>query len=263
MAEEIKEEKRAVLDIAMQAGVILLESGAEIFRVEETMDRIAKAYGVQSHKTFVLSSGVFLTAGNEREEYFARIQHIPLGAARLDRVTAVNQLSREIAAGRCPPEQARVRLREIQELPAKPNWARILASGVGSGSFCFLFGGDLWDCIAAFLSGVLLYAFLLYGGGMRLGKLIKNITCGALVTFLSILLHWLGVGHHLSQIVIGSLIPLVPGLAFTNGIRDIADEDYIAGSVRMLDALLVTFSVALGVGLVFLVYHRISGGPVP
>ncbi len=43
-------------------------------------------------------------------------------------------------------------------------------------------------------------------------------------------------------------MPLVPGVPFTNAIRDIADGDYISGSVRMLDALLIFFCIAIGVG---------------
>ena len=38
---------REVLETAMEAGHILLENGAEIFRVEETMERIAAHYGVE------------------------------------------------------------------------------------------------------------------------------------------------------------------------------------------------------------------------
>ena len=65
---------------------------------------------------------------------------------------------------------------------------------------------------------------------------------------------------HLDKVIIGSIIPLVPGVNFTNAIRDIADQDYIAGSVRMLDALLVTFCIALGVGLIITGYHQLAGG---
>ena len=76
-----KRDNREALDAAALAGDILLASGAEIFRVEETMARIAKAYGVTSSDTFVLSSGIFLTAGSEQEKDFARVRHIPLCAA--------------------------------------------------------------------------------------------------------------------------------------------------------------------------------------
>lgn len=74
------------------------------------------------------------------------------------------------------------------------------------------------------------------------------------------LLFYLGIGEHLNQMVIGSIIPLVPGVAFTNAIRDIADENYIAGAVRMLDAMLVFFGIAMGVGFVFTIVQRIVGG---
>ena len=82
------EQRASALDIAALAGEILLASGAEIFRVEETIDRICRAYGVASADAFVLSSGIFLTAGNETERAFARVRHILLSGARLDRVAA-------------------------------------------------------------------------------------------------------------------------------------------------------------------------------
>lgn len=255
-----KEDKSEALNVAFLAGDILLASGAEIFRVEDTIFRIAQAYGVESSDAFVLSSGIFLTAGNEREADFARVLHIPLSAARLDKVTEVNQLSREIVQGKHTPAQARERLLEIQKMPAKPKMHQVLASGVGSACFCFLFGGDWLDSLAAFMSGLLLYLYLLYWVRGRLSKIASNISGGALVTFCCILLYRCGIGHQLGQMVIGSIIPLVPGVAFTTAIRDIADEDYIAGSVRMLDALLVTFCIAMGVGLVMTLYHYLTGG---
>lgn len=257
-----KQNNREALDAAALAGDILLASGAEIFRVEETIFRIAQAYGVESSDAFVLSSGIFLTAGSEKEKDFARVRHIPLSAARLDRVTAVNQLSREIVEGKHTPAQAKERLLEIQRMPVKPRLHQIAASGVGSACFCFLFGGDLADSAVAFASGLTLYAYLLLLVRGRLSKIAANISGGALVTLFCILLFRLGLGHHLGQMIIGSIIPLVPGVAFTTAIRDIADEDYIAGAVRLLDALLVTFCIAMGVGLVMMAYHSFAGGAV-
>lgn len=257
-----KQDNREALNVAALAGDILLASGAEIFRVEETISRIAQAYGVKSSDAFVLSSGIFLTAGSEREEDFARVRHIPLSAARLDRVAAVNQLSREIVEGKHTPMEARKRLLEIQQMPPKPRLHQVLASGVGSACFCFLFGGDWLDSLAALASGLFLYLYLLYLVRGRLSKIASNISGGALVTMTCILLYQWGMGHHLGEMIIGSIIPLVPGVAFTTAIRDIADEDYIAGAVRMLDALLVTFCIAMGVGIVMMAYHSFVGGLV-
>ena len=238
------ESTREALDVASLAGDILLASGAEIFRVEETIDRIARAYGVKSSDAFVLSSGIFLTAESGKKQEFARVRHIPLSAARLDKVTAVNQLSREIEEGLHTPKEAKAWLLDIQRMPEKPKMHQVLASGVGSACFCFLFGGDV-DSMVAFLSGFVLYVYLLYLLRGRMSKIATNISGGALVTLIAVFLYQAGIGHHLD---------------FTNAIRDIADQDYIAGSVRMLDALLVTFCIALGVGLIITGYHQLAGG---
>ena len=116
--------------------------------------------------------------------------------------------------------------------------------------------------LAALGAGLLLYLYLLYLVKGRLSKIASNISGGALVTLACIMLYQWGIGHHLGEMIIGSIIPLVPGVAFTTAIRDIADEDYIAGAVRMLDALLVTFCIAMGVGVVMIAYHHFVGGLV-
>ena len=108
------EEQREILDAAMQAGHILLENGAEIFRVEETVDRICRYYGIESENAFVLSNGIFITSGSTREEIFAKVQHIPVSGVHLNRVAAVNQLSREIVEGRYTIGEVRERLDEIR-----------------------------------------------------------------------------------------------------------------------------------------------------
>ena len=87
-----------------------------------------------------------------------------------------------------------------------------------------------------------------------------NISGGALVTAICILLFTAGIGDHLNFMVIGSIMPLIPGVPFTNSIRDIADGDYISGSVRMLDALLVFFCIAIGVGIGFSLIGGMMGG---
>ena len=194
------------LNVAALAGDILLASGAEIFRVEETINRIAHAYGIDSCDPFVLSSGFFLTADSNSDQNFAWVRHIPLSATRLDRVTAVNQLSREIEHGFYTPEEAYQKLQDIQQMPAKRNLCQILASGVGSGCFCYLFGGDPVDCIVAFIAGLLLYVYLLCVVKGQISKIATNISGGMFVTFIAVLIYQLGLGHHLSEIIIGSII---------------------------------------------------------
>ena len=120
------------------------------------------------------------------------------------------------------------------------------------------------EMAASFAAGFLLYVYILHFSSRHLSRIMANITGAALVSVVCILAHhgmaYAGVGTEISHMIIGAVIPMVPGVAFTNGIRDIADGDYIAGSVRLLDALLVFVCIAMGVGLTFTLYSRITGG---
>lgn len=256
------DQQREVMEAAVEAGHILLENGAEIFRVEETIKRICHYYGVKSSNVFTMSNGIFVTAGSDEEQYFARVQQSPVSGSHLDRVAAVNQLSREIEEGKYTIGQVRERLEEIRNMPGKSNRVQIFAAGMGSAAFSYIYGGSPWDSLAAFFAGVVLYVYVLYVSKPHMSKIVSSISGGALATLVCILLHKLQVGDSLNHMVIGAVIPMVPGVAFTNAIRDIGDENYISGAVRMLDALLVFFCIAMGVGLVFSIYQRITGGTI-
>ena len=258
-ADRETEREQRVLETAMEAGHILLENGAEISRVEETMERITHHFGVDSGSFFVLSNGIFTTGGSITGR-FARVEHIPVHGAQMDRVVAVNQLSRETEEGRLTLEEVGRRLKEIRRSPGKREGMQVLASAVGSAAFCILFGGSPRDAVAAFIAGFVLYLYVLKLSAPHLSKLVGSMGGGALVSLVCLLLRAAGIGDDLSHMIIGSIIPLVPGVAFVNGIRDIADGDYISGAVRMLDAMLVFFGVAIGVGAVLTAANRLGGG---
>lgn len=252
--------EKDVMEISLQAGHLLLENGAEISRVEETMERICTYYGVHSGNAFVLTNGIFATVGGKSESCFAKVEHIPVSGTHLDRVAAVNQLSREIGEGRYTVQEVAARLEAIRNMPGKTRFMQILASGCGSAAFCFLFGGTWRDSAVALAAGFLLYLYVLFVSGPHLSKIMGNLSGGALVTAVCSAMYVLGAGPHLNYMIIGSIMPLIPGVPFTNAIRDIADGDYISGSVRMLDALLVFFCIAIGVGVGLSVMGWLTGG---
>ena len=247
--EELEEQRHAqALAIASEAGHILLENGAEISRVEETMERIASHYGVDSKSFFVLSNGIFTTSSFNK---YVNVEFIPFKGTQLDKVVAVNQLSRDIVAGKYTLDEAAARLKEIRTMRPHPVWEQVLASALGSAGFCIVFGGGLLDCAASFVCGILLWLFVLYVTAPHMSKIVGNIVGGFFVTLLCIVLHRIGFGHSLPNMIIGAIIPLIPGVPFVNGVRDVANEDYIAGATRLLDAMLVFFCIAAGVALAF------------
>ena len=246
-----------VLEFASEAGRVLLENGAEISRVEETMERIASNYGEEGEKFFVLSNGIF-TTGNS----YANAEFIPIKGARLDKVVAVNQLSRDIASQKLPLSEARKRLQQIRQTPAKPAWEQYLGAAFGCGGFCALFGGSLLDCAASLVAAVLLNLFVMNLSTPYLSKTLGNICAGFLGTILCIIFHSLGFGANLGNMVVGTLILLIPGVAFTNGLRDVANEDYLAGMTRLIDALMMFLCIAIGVCFAFVAHSWTAGGVI-
>ena len=247
-----------VLEVASIAGHILLENGAEISRVEDTMERIASHYGVDSGHFFVLSNGIFTTGSLGK---YANVEFIPIRGIQLSKVVAVNKLSYEIAAGKHTLSEARQRLDSIKDAPAKPAWEQIAGSAFGAAGFCAVFGGGCMDCAADFVIGALLYIFCLYVSG-SLSKIVGGI-CNALVaTILCLVSYRLGFGDSLSNIIIGAVMPLIPGVPFVNGVRDLANSDYIAGLTRLTDAMLGFICIALGVSISFIADGWIFGGMI-
>ena len=244
-------EMHRVLELALEAGRILLRNGAEIFRVEETIEHICKRFGVEAVDSFVLSNGIFLTAYSKGKENFAKVKHVPMAGIHLGIVTEVNDLSREISAGRVGIDEAFRRLEEIEKLPPKKSLYLVLAAGLGSGSFCYLLKANIWESLIAFVIGK-----------HTMSKIIINIVGGGFITILALIASNINFPFAVSldKVIIGSILPLVPGVAFTNAIRDIANSDFISGTVRMIDALLVFVYIAIGVGTVLSAYNSILGG---
>ena len=226
-------EMHRVLELALEAGRILLRNGAEIFRVEETIEHICKRFGVEEVDSFVLSNGIFLTAYSKGKENFAKVKHVPMAGIHLGIVTEVNDLSREISAGRVGIDEAFRRLK-----------------------------ANIWESLIAFVIGTLLYVLVIFAQKHTMSKIIINIVGGGFITILALIASNINFPFAVSldKVIIGSILPLVPGVAFTNAIRDIANSDFISGTVRMIDALLVFVYIAIGVGTVLSAYNSILGG---
>ena len=258
-----------VLEVAAKAGHILLENGAEISRVEDIMSRISSHFGVDSGNFFVLSNGIFttgrankITKSGAQASTYANFEFIPLRGIQLSKVVAVNRLSYDISNGRTTLAEARERLERIASAAQKPAWEQILGSGFGAGGFCAVFGGGWMDCFAALVVGLLLYAFVLGVSGRYLSKIVGG-TCNALVATLLCILCWrMDFGGSLANIIIGAIMPLIPGVPFVNGVRDLANSDYIAGFTRLTDAMLGFFCIAVGVSLAFIFDGMLHGGVV-
>lgn len=259
-AEAVEEPAlKQIVDVALEAGTILLKNGAEIFRVEETIHRICHRFHVDQVDVFTVSHGLFITADNGTDVY-TKIKHVPLSSAQLEIVVEVNELSREIDAGRVGLEEARARLKELEAIPPKRWFVKLIAAGCGSMGFGFLLGATVLESMIAFVIGVLVYIWVLFAEKYKITKIITNIGGGVVMMMVALVARAVFPGIHMENMISGAVMPLVPGVAFVNAIRDMADSDFLAGTVRMLDALLVFVYIAVGVAITLSAYKMMTGG---
>ena len=250
-----EELRRRIMDFIMAAGQTLLENGAEVFRVEQTMEIMARSFHLREFHVYVLTNGIFASAGTAE---ISEVRNVPTRTTHLGRVAAVNALSREIAAGNMTLDEAESRLVLARRIPFPKDGVQ-LVSGM-SGAFCFalIFGGTLRSALAAALAGFLASGYLLMCERHELPGGFRKISCAALITLVCILGCDL-LGTPASHAIIGSLMILTPGIAFTMGIRDFVHGDYLSGTIRMIDALLIAASIAIGTGLVLSFYTFVTG----
>lgn len=251
---------KEILNLAVEVGDALLRNGAEVYRVEDTVLHILEAYEITDCDVYVLSNGIFASAHEDKEDACSVIRHVPLGRTHLGRIAALNQLSREICAQECSLIDAWIRLDECVSIPNTQKKWQILFCGFGCASFGYLFGGTALDSVVAFFIGLIIQLFLLVSDKHLDSKFITNILGSALATTLSLLVLSTGIPIHYDKVIIGDIMPLVPGIALTTSIRDFFNGDYLSGAIHMIDAILTAFCIAVGVGAIITLCQMLTGG---
>lgn len=251
---------KEVLTLAVEVGDALLRNGAEVYRVEDTVLHILEAYEIKDYDVYVLSNGIFASANENTEDACSMTRHVPLGKTHLGRIAALNQLSREICSHECSLIDAWTRLDECKNIPVSKKGVRIFFCGLGSACFGYLFGGTPLDAVLSFFIGMLLQVFLIATDHRLDSKFLTNILGSALVTTLSLFALQIGIPIMQDKVIIGAIMPLVPGIALTTSIRDLFNGDYLSGAIHMIDAVLTAFCIAIGVGAIITLYRMFPGG---
>lgn len=251
---------KKVLSFAVELGDVLLRNGAEVYRVEDSVLAILNAYNITDCDVYVLSNGIFASADETTVNASSMIRHVPMYPMHLGRIAALNSLCREVCAKSITIEDATNKLETYKKLPGYNLPIMIAATGIGCGGFAYLFGGTPLDGIMATIVGCLLRVFLYFEGKMGNSKTVTNVLASIFISILAFLFAAPGFPIHYDKIIIGSIMPLVPGIPLTNSIRDFINGDYLSGSIRLIDALLTAFCIAVGVGIVITIVQITGGG---
>ena len=248
-----------ILQVAAYAGKIMLESGAEAYRVEETMNRICNSLGIEVADSYATPT-VIIASASHQGEIKSLVVRISSRSVDLQRIHKVNDLARNIVKNKLTVEELNDNLKEIEEERRYSNTITILFSAVGAFGFVFLFGGSLRDAIAAFLIGIVVKYFSIKGENIGLNSFFNTSICAGILAFLAIISIKIGLAFDMDKVIIGSIMLLVPGLAITNAIRDTVAGDLVSGLARGAEAFLTAIAVAVGTGVVLSFWIGSFGG---
>ncbi|MBU9722010.1 MULTISPECIES: threonine/serine exporter family protein [Bacillaceae] len=245
-----------VMDICMLAGEIMLTYGAETYRVEETLERIAKSASFKNVHCFATATGIFLSfEENKEKDDLMQMVRIDDRMQDLNKVTEVNQVSREFVSGELSIPDAHEKLLAISKAPMQyPLWVIHLAAGFAGSGFSYLFGGGWFDLIPAFIAAVISSLIVVELERHLKVRFAAEFTAAFSGGSVAILLVFIGLGNNLDQIIIGSLMPLVPGVPLTNAVRDLMSGDLLAGMARGAEALVTSLAIASGIALTISIF---------
>lgn len=249
-----------VLSTASFAGQIILESGGETYRVEETIIRIAKSYGLIDTESYVTPTGIICSASNEKHETISIVKRVKNRSVNLERIDLVNDLSRNLQNSPMDIDHLYNELVSISKSRRYPLYMDVFISAFAAAGFTLLFGGNIKDFICSYFIGIIIKLLLSVFTYLEINQFFINSICGAISAIVAIIYTSIIPSTNIDMIIIGSIMLLAPGLSITNAIRDTISGDLVSGLTRAADAFLVAVSIAAGTGLVLSLWVKYGGG---
>ena len=251
MNESLMNEGRtlsAILDI----GEMLLRSGAEVMRVEDTISRLCSAYGFLRADVFTITSSIILTVHLPDGNVMTQTRRVRDRSTDLGMVAQLNNLSRKACEEKLSLLELQEETKKISERKPLPLSVSLICYAVISAAFSVFFGGNGRDSLTAAISGIVLCLSIGLLNKVRINIVIENMLCSAITAFAVSLLVKAGIGMHPDKIIIGNIMLLIPGIQLTTSLRDIFNGDMIAGLLGLSEAVLKALAIALGFAFVLI-----------
>ena len=234
-----------LLCLALDVGAGMLKNGAEVSRVEDTIERICHAYGAVHVEVFtiiyVINAAIRMPDGS----YSSQLRRVKQTSTNLDTLEGLNALSRKICREKPSLEEFDSMLHELKNKRAYPEWVNILASSVSTGAFCLFFGGGALDAVIAFIIGACIFLINNYQSS-RLNSMAKTVISAFFAVMAAGLTYMAIPSVKCDSIIIGSIMLLVPGIMFGTAMRDLLCGDLIAGTLKTLQSIIQTLMIGFG-----------------
>jgi len=235
---------------AMDIGEQMLISGAEVHRVEESIERMCYALGASRVDIFTITSSMVATVYTSDGKSFTVSRRITATTTDFEKTHRLNELSRKICDHSIKNEDISGEIEKIAHTKAYPFWLEVICYAVIAGAFTLFFGGTVTECAFSALIGAVVRFGLLFCEKTIPNKAFGKFFSSVIITALAFLLTRLNIAKSADMIIIGNIMTLIPGIGFTNALRDLFTGDSIAGLLRAVEAILSGLAIAAGYFLV-------------
>ena len=237
-----------LLDMSVELGYRLAMSGAETFRVEESISRVLQSYGIQA-EVFAIPNCLHVSIETSEGKPMTRMRRIGHHGNNLDAVEKYNNISRRICSEKPAPDVAAQWIEDTTKAIKEYSLAYVLFGNflIGCG-FAILFGGSFRDSLCAGICGLVVGIVNKFIDHMKINPFFGIITSAFMMSIVAYFASYLGLIDSVDMTIIGTLMLLVPGLLFTNALRDIIYGDTNSGTNRIVQVFLIAAAIALGTG---------------
>ena len=236
-----------LLEFAVSLANKLQACGAETYRVEETINRIVEAYGVERVDAFVIPSSIMASLETDDGQILTKIRRLKSSETMLDGIERYSALCRRICIEKPDMQEARALLRETEKkvcrYPLPVFYLAAFLIGIGFGVF---FGGGILEALAGGVCGLAIGAATRFMGKFHANTFFTSFVCSFILGFLANAFTAVGFSHNADITVIGAIMILVPGFLFTNSLRDVIYGDTMSGLNRLVQVLIIGVALVLG-----------------
>ncbi len=240
-----------ILDMINEIGFLLLKSGAEIYRVEESITKMCEGYDFKNIEIFAIPTYYTLSLTLKDGTLYNKSIRSRSNRVHLDRLHALNDLSRRIASRNISDDEIKEEIESIRSM--RLNLPLIfIGYTLSSAMFCVFFGGGMSEMIVSGIIGAGLY-FVIYAMELLdINSIARTLLSSMFLSSIAIMASKFSIIQDQASVIIGVLMCLVPGIAITNSLRDVISGDFVSGVSRLVEALLIATSIAVGVGIMMM-----------
>ena len=235
-----------LLDFATDLGYELSMAGAEIFRVEESISRVLRAYGMEP-EVYAIPNCIIVSVTLPDGKSKTEMRRIGFHGNDLHAVELFSALSRRVCAEKPDGDTVHQWLRETKESRRQFSWIlQLIGYALASFAFSIFFGGNLVDGLVGGLAGLSVGLCSMFMDKLQTNNFFKTLLASIPLALIPYVMGALGICPRPDMATIGTVMVLIPGLLFTYAMRDIIYGDTNSGINRIVQVLLIAVAIACG-----------------